>query len=291
MNIEYKSFHCRRILDKPKKATQFPCSYVISPYLGCDYGCIYCDECVEKDPTGNLPKQIRIKVNAPSLLRKELKNAQKGVVCIYGYQPAEKEYRITRKILELMSARKFPVHIVTKSDIVLDDLNLLLRIADKGFCAVSFIINTLDEDISNIFEPSAPSPNMRLEALGKVTEAGILSGLAIMPIIPYITDSDKQLENIVSKAADIKAGYVVTAPLKMEDNCRARMIDLIKRHFPELLIKYRKLYEFGAAPDVLYSKKLRGRIGYLLKKYRIAEGMQTYLKDYPKEQVNIEDFL
>lgn len=291
MDIEYEIIKCKSLLKKVDRAPSFNCNYVVSPYSGCEYGCVYCYECMEEGASQDFPKTIKIKENAPSVLKKELKNAQKGVVCMVGYQSVERKYRILRKVLEVLSARRFPVHIITKSDIVLDDLDILTRIAENGWCAVTFSISTLYEEISNIFEPDAPSPKKRIMALEKVLESGVSAGVALNPIIPYISDSEEQLEDVIRTAADLKTGYVLSIPLTLKDDCRAGFINVIKRHFPELLVKYRRLYEFGSAPDVRYSKRLRNRMNLLLKKYDITDIIPKYPVKEGIKQVNIHDFL
>jgi DNA repair photolyase len=289
--MEQRSIEIKRLLKKPGKLSSFNCSYVVSPYIGCEYGCVYCLECLEREESKEFTGIIQVKVNAPVVLKKELKSARKEIVCLVGYQPIEKEHRIIRKILELLIARRFPLHIITKSDIVLDDLDLLSRFSKNSWCTVSFCINTLNEEISRIFEPDAPSPKKRIQALKKVAEAGIVTGIAPMPIIPYITDSEEQLEDVISTAAEAKARYVLPMPLILEDNCRIEFIKVIKRHFPKLLIKYRRLYEFGSSPDIRYSKPLRNRINLLLRKYGIANIIPAYPTKEEKIQINIEDFL
>jgi DNA repair photolyase len=290
MKIEHH-IDFKHLLKKPEKPSLFNCSYIVSPYTGCEYNCVHCLDCINLEELKKSPKGIQVKENAPSILKKELKKAKKGIVCLIGYQPIEKEERIVRKILEILNARRFPVHIITKSDIVLEDLNLLSRISENSWCAVSFCINTLDERITRIFEPNAPSPKKRIEALAKIADTGIVTGIAPMPIIPYITDSEEQLKDIIGTAAKTKANYILPMLLTLDDNCRAEFINLIKRHFPKLLIKYRRLYEFGSTPDVRYSNRLKHRIDLLLKKYGIKDSIPSYPIKEEKKQVNIEDFL
>ncbi len=291
MDIEYQPVKVKRMLKKQDKGSWFSCNYVISPYTGCEYNCVHCLGCTGIEEPKELPKIIQGKINAPGILKKELKSERKGTLCLVGYQAIEKEHRIIRKILEVLNARRFPVHIITKSDIVLDDLDLISKISKNSWCAVSFCINTLDERISSIFEPNVPSPKRRIQALENFAEAGIVTGVAPMPIIPYITDSEQGLEDVIGTVAKAKASYVLPMSLTLEDNCRAEFINIIKRHFPKLLIKYRRLYEFGSTPDVRYSKRLRNRINFLLNKYGISSMIPEYPIKEEKIQVNIENFL
>ncbi len=291
MESEYQPIEVKRILEKGKKASLFNCDYIVSPYVGCEYNCVYCNNCLGSEPPKDFNGVIQIKENAPTLLKKELKHTKNGMSCVLGYQPAEKEYRIIGKMLEILNKKKFPVHIITRSDIILDDLDILTRISQNGWCAVTFLINTLDEEISNIFEPDVPSSKRRLEAMGKLADAKIPCGMALMPVIPYITDSDYQLEEIISKAADLKAQYVLFEPLVLEDRYRAILIDLIKRHYPELIIKYRNLYEFGSSPEVKYTIQLRKRVNKRLKKYNLLNHIPAIPSKPEKKQVHIDKFI
>ncbi|UCG70877.1 MAG: radical SAM protein [Thermoplasmata archaeon] len=262
----------------------------MSPYNGCEYGCLYCSQCVKRGKKERSPWVVQVRENAPDILKKELKNLQKQVVCVWGYQPVEREYRMVRKALEVLSSRKFPVHVITKSDIILDDLDLLLRIADREWCTVTLVINTLDEGITKIFEPDSPLPNGRFETLNTVAEAGISTGIALSPVIPYITDSEEQLDEVISHAKEMRANYVLTGLLKLEDQFRARIIDDIKRHFPELVIKYRRLYEIGSSPDVRYSRRIKSRIRLLVDKYELDDNIPSYDEKRAQRQVSIESF-
>jgi DNA repair photolyase len=246
--------------------------------------------CLEKMTPEKSPDTILIKDDAPNILRKELKSAEKALVCISGYQPVENEKRIIRNILEILSMRRFPVHIITRSDIVLEDMDILQKIAEDSWCTVSFYINTLDEDISHIFEPHAPSPKQRIKALRKVAKAGVTTGIALKPIIPYITDSEEQLEKVISTAVDMKAGYALVAPLKLEDEYRARVIEVIKRHYSRLLARYKKMYEFGPLPDVRYSRELKRKIRIILDKYDLPGGIEPTYALRKTKQLRIENY-
>lgn len=291
MEIEYQPIEVKRILEKGKKASLFNCDYIVSPYVGCEYNCVYCNNCLGSEPPKDFNGVIQIKENAPTLLKKELKRTKNGMICVVGYQHAEKDYRIIGKVLEILNKGNFPVHIITRSDIVLDDLDILTRISQNRWCAVTFLINTLDEGISNIFEPDVPSPKRRLEALEKLVDANIPCGMALMPVIPYITDTEDQLDEIIGKAADLKTQYVLFEPLALEGRIRARIIDIIKREYPGLVIKYRNLYEFGSSPDVKYTRQLRKRVNKRLKKYNLLNHIPAIPLKPEKKQIHIDKFI
>jgi len=294
MGRNHESVDCRKMLYTTNKSKEFGCRYLISPYIGCEFRCAHCSGCPGylelRDYKESIGK-IQVKLNAPAVLKRELKSSKKGVVCVSGYQLVEKEFRLVRKCLEILEARRFPVHVMTISNIVLDDLDLLSRISENSWFAVSFRIMTMDDEISNIFEQDAPSPKVRMKAIGKLVEAGVITGIAPLTIIPYINDSEEQLDDLIKSASNTNVGYIVPKILSLDDNLRAEFIKVIKRNYPELLIKYRRLYEFGSTPEVKYSKQVKNRIISLLKKYEITDSIPQY---YPKNritQVNIEDFL
>ncbi|KPK20777.1 MAG: hypothetical protein AMK69_23325 [Nitrospira bacterium SG8_3] len=279
MAVSYKRIECRRVLEKVKSFSRFKCKYNIKPYQGCTFGCIYCLQSRES---------LQIKINAPEVLKNELKRAKPGLVCLCGHQPIERQGRIIRQILKALASRSFPVHIIAKSDIVLDDLDVIKHVAENNFCSVSLCINTLNKSISSVFEPDAPPPKVRMNAFDKMGKAGITTGLAMVPVIPFITDSDEQLEELIGIAASRKARYAIFDVLRLEDGFRSRFIGVLKRHFPEVLVKYRRLYEFGSKPESRYTRQLKVTIRRLLAKHGLKEGVPYNVSDRKSKQVNLE---
>ncbi len=290
MKIEYRPAYPKRILERRNPNSIIRYGRFASPYIGCEYGCVYCNGCIVCEPSKDFQRLVQIKLNAPTLLRKELKTQSKKSLCLWGYQPVEKEYGLMKKILEVVHHRNFSVHIITRSEMVEKDADMINRISEKSKSSVSIILNTLDHDISKIFEPYAPSPKKRLLTLEKMAKKGILVGLIIMPVVPYITDSKEHLEEIMKKAKELGAVYAVHVPLILEDNCRANVIEKIKKHFPKEMIKYRKLYEFGAMPDINYINNLKKRTRMLQARYLIEDEVPGH--DYSRmvKQVKLEGF-
>lgn len=290
MEMEYRPAYPKRILAQGRSNIPFKCRYFVSPYIGCEHGCVYCNGCMVFERSKDFQRIVQIKLNTPTLLRKELKMQGKKAVCLWGYQPAEKEYGLMRKTLEVLHHRNFPVHIITRSDLVVKDADILKKISEKSKCYVSIILNTLDKDISKIFEPNAPSPKKRLSILSKMAEEGIPTGVIVMPVIPHITDSKGQLETIIKKAKELKAVYAIHAPLNLDDNYRQMVIEKIKKHYPKQVIKYRTLYEFGAIPDNKYTKNLKRKMRSLEAKYLIED--EVPITDYSKKvkQVKLDGY-
>jgi DNA repair photolyase len=288
--MEYISVETKRVLLKPQKNLPFECDYFMSPYHGCELGCVYCLGQRDYESFGYNHDKVRVEINSPEILKKELKNTKTGLICVSGYQPAEKIYRVIRKSLNILNSRRFPVHLITRSDMVLDDLDTLTKINKDSWLSVSFSLSNFDNKITRIFEPNAPSPKERFKAMGEIGKAGIQTGIILSPVIPYITDSEKQLKNIIEEAANQNAKYIVPQVLKLEDNIRARVIQKIKEHYPKLLIKYKKLYELGPTADVRYTRQLFRKIYRLLDEYDISNTVPHFHRKEGKKQVNLENF-
>jgi len=150
--------------------------YGANPYRGCQFACNYCDAITEKylvhESYKDFSRIIYVKKNAPKILGKEVKKLKPDVVAMSGvtdpYQPAEKKYELTRKMLEILAEHRFPVHIITKSDLVLRDADLLREIAKQTWCTVSLTIITFNKELLPYLEPFAPSPERRLDAVDKL---------------------------------------------------------------------------------------------------------------------------
>ncbi|UCF07300.1 MAG: hypothetical protein JSW28_06505, partial [Thermoplasmata archaeon] len=233
---------------------------------------------------------VEVNINSPDILRGEMKKVRRHPVCVWGYQPIEREYRLIRKALKLLYSKGFPVHIETKSNVILDDLDLLNKISSKSSCAVSFRINTLDANVTEIFETGTALPDVRMSTLGRVAEEGITTGLVLKPIIPHVTDSEEAMEGLVKEAQRKGARYVIAEPLRLEDECRIEVIDLIKRHYPELLVKYKRIYEFGAAPESRYVRMLRARMRRVAKRYGLEEELPYKRNKRGAKQIKIEQY-
>ena len=195
--MNYKEVQCSFLLNRiTTKDRLFNGDYTLDPYQNCEFGCRYCDSTYDKT--------IYIKTNAAQLLKKELETTKKGTIVLGSvidpYQRAEESYNITRNLLEIIEQYDFPCHILTKSNLVLRDLDLLSKMSN---CMATISITTLDQTVSDIFEKDVPSPMERLETIKKLSERGIKTGLAVIPILPFIVEDE--LEDIVKSAKKYKA--------------------------------------------------------------------------------------
>jgi DNA repair photolyase len=224
----------------------FGLKYNMNLYRGCQHGCIYCDSRSTCYKLGEL-SDIRIKENALDLLEKELRSKRvKGTIGFGSmndpYMPVEKDSEITGKALKIISKYKFPVHIITKSDLVLRDLDILKEIG-KSYAAVSLTITTNDDRLSQIIEPAAPLSSKRFEAIRRLSEAGIYTGIVLMPVLPFITDNKDNIEGIVNSGRQNGASYILAfMGMTLREGQREYFYKKLDIHFPGLKDIYMKTY-------------------------------------------------
>ena len=207
--IETKS-----ILSKLRgKDTFFGITYNMNLYRGCQHGCIYCDTRSECYGINDISR-ISVKKNALDLLAKELPPKRKNRATIGTgsmndpYMPIEKELQLTHKALQIISKEKFPVHIITKSNLVKRDADVLQDIS-KTYAAVSFTITAADDFLSQKIEPHASPTSERFEAMRLLAEKGIYTGVALMPILPFVNDTKENITAIIQRAKDCGASYII----------------------------------------------------------------------------------
>jgi DNA repair photolyase len=216
--------------------------YNMNLYRGCQHGCIYCDSRSTCYQLGDL-SDIRIKENALQLLEKELRSKRERGTIGFGsmndpYMPVEKEYEITRNALILAHRYRFPVHIITKSNLVIRDIDLLKEIG-KVYSAVSITITAMDDELSKQIEPGAPVSSLRFDALKQLSDAGIYAGITLMPVLPFITDSKENIRDLVLKAKECGAGYIIAAMgTTQREGQREYFYDQLDKRFPGLRNKY-----------------------------------------------------
>ena len=259
--MNYKPIKVDFLINKiTTKDKLFGGDYTIDPYQNCEFGCVYCDSSVEKT--------IYIKKNAPEIFKKELNNIKKGTIIVGSvhdpYQRIEKKELITRKILYIIKKYNFSCHILTKSDLVLRDADIISKI-DKSRVTIS--ISSLKKSYSNFFEKNVPSPNTRLETIFKLKKFGINSGIAIIPIFPYITEDE--LENIIKNAKKHNANYLLYKYLELKGDQKNYFFKKIEKFKPNLIKKYKNLYKNNYSPDKNYQKEFKINIEKLCKKYKI----------------------
>ncbi len=224
----------------------FGIKYTMNLYRGCQHQCIYCDSRSECYQIENFADVI-VKANAIDLLKKEL--PRKRVTGTIGtgamsdpYLPLEATRRLTAQALDVIAAHRFPVHVLTKSDLVLRDRDVL-RTISQVYAAISFTITTADDDLGRRVEPGAPLVSRRLAAMAQLAEAGLLTGVLLMPVLPFIEDQPDNITAIVQRAKDCGAAYILAAfGMTLRDRQRAYYYAQLDRLFPGLRLQYEQRY-------------------------------------------------
>ncbi|MFW5488415.1 MAG: SPL family radical SAM protein [Desulfovibrio sp.] len=220
--------------------------YNINLYRGCPHACIYCDTLSDCYGIGDL-SDIRAKENALEILNAEMgRKRRKGTVTTGSmndpYMPLEKKLELTRGTLYLMAVHGFGVHVLTKSDLVVRDIDLLRKVG-RVYAAVSLTITTADNELARILEPHAPSPERRLAAMRQLVSAGVYTGVTMMPVLPFLTDSANNLRDVLSRAADNGASYITFSPdMTLRDSCRKYYYEQLDTHFPGLAQRYMQTF-------------------------------------------------
>jgi DNA repair photolyase len=224
----------------------FGIRYTMNLYRGCQHQCIYCDSRSACYGIENFA-EIQVKANALDLLRKELPRKRvKGTIGTGSmndpYMPIEAEQNLTGRALAIIAEHRFPVHVITKSDLVRRDLATLQAIG-KVYAAVSFSITAAGDELSRKVEPGAPVTSARLAAMAALAEAGILTGVTMMPILPFLEDTEQNLRTIVQQAQAHGARYLLPLfGLTMRDRQREFFYARLDRLFPGLRRQYERRY-------------------------------------------------
>ncbi|HDM77082.1 MAG TPA: radical SAM protein [Deltaproteobacteria bacterium] len=294
--MKVTEIRAKSILNRHRKRDDwFLDDYSANPYSGCSFNCIYCY--IRGSKYGTDKQGISVKVNGPELLRKQLKRraeeGEYGIIALGSatepYMPIEEKYRLTRKFLEVILEFRFPVEVGTRSTLIIRDLDLLkeidrnavlpedLKVKPGRGAIVIFSFSTLDADLAGIFEPGAPEPEERLETMKRCSEAGLLAGAAFIPVLPFLSDSEEALDEMMRKARDYGARFVFVGGLTLFGNrpsdCRMTYFRTLERHFPELVLSYKRLFLGSFAPPRSYQRELEKRARELAFKYGLQYGL------------------
>lgn len=218
-------------------------------YRGCEHGCIYCDSRSTCYNMNHNFEDIEVKINAPELLEHSLKH--KGKRCMIGtgsmsdpYMPLEKELRLTRKCLELIDKYNYGFTVITKSDLILRDLDLLKSINKKTKCVVQMTITTFDDGLCRILEPNVCVTSKRIEALKILHDNNIPTIVWMTPILPFINDNEANIMNILKACKEAGVYGIMTfgIGLTLREGDREYYYDKLDKYFPGLKYKYIKRY-------------------------------------------------
>lgn len=290
-----RKIEAKMILNKTKRRDPwFLDDYTLNPYSGCSFNCLFCY--IRGSRYGeHMEKKLAIKTNAAELLDKQLatraKRGQHGVIVLSSatdpYLQIERKMQLTRRLLEIILKHHFPLHVITRSDLVTRDFDLLKEIEKAAILPaeleskidrkvfVTFSFSTLDDDVAKIFEPGATPPSKRLETMKAALGAGFYSGVSMMPLLPHISDTAENLEKMFSTFKQAGANYIFPATMTLfgsgPSDSRTLVFRAIKKHYPHLLVKYQKFLGNSDSMPAYYRNVFYKKMKEMGEKYQIKD--------------------
>lgn len=262
--------------------------------MGCSFDCVYCY--INGSKYAKKTNSYYVKSNACDLVYNKLKklsrNHERAFLNLGSasdpYMEIEKELELTLEILKIFLRFKYPVHIITKSDLILRDMDILKKLNDaavlpvdlknlKSKVCVTFSFSTVDDDLASLVEPNAPLPSQRLKAMNILANEGFHVGAALMPILPYINDDSENLENFVRVFKKNNARYLIPGALSLfgssENSSRIKYYNFVKSNFPEVLDDVKDLFYNKEYPSNRYQNNLYRKTAAICKKQGIKTTM------------------
>jgi len=278
----YLDLPCRSLLNRCD-SPGMPFEWTINPYRGCEFGCRYCyarytHAFIGIEDPRLFETRIYAKRGAAEALGRDLVRlrGRPGAIAIGtatdAYQPAERAFGVTRRILELLARQEgLSLSITTKSDLVTRDLDLLCEIGRRNRLEVNLTITTPSRRLARLLEPRAPEPARRLEAVGALARKGISTGVMIMPVLPGITDAPDSLEAIIAAAARRGAARVVHQVLFLRSSTREAFDPFLAERFPRLAPRYRRIYGGTPFHSIEYRARVRGLVHALRRSHGFGD--------------------
>jgi DNA repair photolyase len=291
VDIRFYEVRAKSILNHVPEASQMPFRWTINPYRGCTHACRYCfarptHKYLDFDAGRDFEREIVVKVNAPELLRVELaRPSWKGDHVALGtntdpYQWVEGRYKLLRGIWEAMRDFANPCSVLTKSPLLLRDLDLMKEIAERTDFTANLSIPTLDEKAWRDTEPHTPHPRKRIDAVAELKRAGISTGVLIAPLIPGVNDAPEQVEPLLELLDEAGPDSIGGVALHLRGEVRDIWFDWLRERRPDLLPRYEELYERGA----YMRKEEASRLSALVRRPGRAGPRRGIVQDKPGEE-------
>ncbi|NGN64685.1 radical SAM protein [Streptomyces sp. A7024] len=269
--ITFHEVRARSIVNRVPGASRMPFDWTVNPYRGCSHACVYCfarktHSYLDLDTGQGFDSQIVVKVNAPDLLRRELRSPRwhgdhiamgTNVDC---YQRAEGRYALMPGILSALRDYANPYSILTKGTLILRDLPLLQQSAEVTEVGVAVSVGFLDQGLWRTVEPGTPAPQRRLDVVRTLTDAGIQCGVLMAPVIPFLSDSPEQLEATVQAIAAAGATSVTPLVLHLRPGAREWFMSWLGAHHPHLVRRYERMYAYGAYAPKWYQRRITRQV-------------------------------
>jgi DNA repair photolyase len=296
MRVEYRIEPCRTALNR---VTGMPFNWSLNPYMGCAHRCTFCYvRAFEKRadrPSGEAYcSSIRVKENVAGVLRAELaRPSWRGESIAIGaatdpYQPAEGRFRLTRACLEALAEAANPFGIITRSPLIVRDLDVLTDAARRAEVSTTFSVPTLDRDVWRRTEPGTAPPQQRLRALERLVAAGIRTSVGMAPILPGISDRPEQLAEVVRAARQAGACGIWANLLYLRPGTREHFLENLARDWPELLPEYERLYQSRAYLRAADATPVRDAVRELARRHAVRDRRRARIEPPPgPEQLSL----
>jgi DNA repair photolyase len=279
--IEYRALPVRSILNTSTSKRGLPFGKSINPYRGCEFACRYCyarytHEFMELRDPETFERRIFMKQNTAWLLRQELRKLPAGEEIALGtatdpYQPIERRAKVTRGLLEVMTEhRGLRLGIVTKSTLILRDIDLLKKFAERNRLVVHITITTPEIKLARLLEPRAPRPDLRFEVVRELRKAGLRTGILCCPIMPGINDTPVAFDSMAKRAKAVDASFLGANPLFLKPCSKETFLAFVREHFPALEAGYERRYGENAFVSKAYQKRVADLLAAAVKKYGLG---------------------
>ena len=285
-NLHFQEINAKQLLTPAKNpAHWFGVQYNMNIYRGCEHACIYCDsrsECYQISCFDD----VTIKRNAVEILRAELAKRHRPVFIGTGgmsdpYTLSEARFRLTGRALQVIADYGHGVHITTKSDLIVRDLEILKKIS-ATWAAVGFTLTTVDDGLAQKIEPRAPLPSKRLAAMKALANAGIFTGIVMMPLLPWIEDNLENISRIIAIASKCGAKFIIPwFGMSLRDRQRAYYYYHLDRLYPGLRAKYETAYGDQYICNSPQQPELERHFKDLCQTYGIIASMKEYFDKLP----------
>jgi DNA repair photolyase len=278
---QYLEDTCKTALNRVPEASRVPFRWTINPYRGCTHSCHYCfarafHAYLDLGIGEDFSTKIIVKTNVAEVLRRELASQRwEAETVAMGtatdpYQHCEGRYKLMRGILRALIDFQNPLSLLTKSTMVVRDLDLFRELNQVAPLTLSMSVGTVDEGVRRVVEPGTPPGRRRLEILGRFAEAGIRTGVLVAPILPGLTDDEEHLDELLGACAEAGVGYAVPIVLHVRPSIREHFMPWMQEAYPWLYPRYVELYGKRAYAPRAYQQEVAERFARL----RLRHGLE-----------------
>jgi DNA repair photolyase len=278
---QYLEDTCKTALNRVPDAARVPFRWTINPYRGCTHSCHYCfarafHAYLDLGVGEDFSSKIVVKTNVVEVLRRELASPKwSGEIIAMGtatdpYQHCEGRYELTRGVVRTLTDFANPLSMLTKSTMILRDLDLFRELDQAAGVTVSMSVGTLDEDVRKVVEPGTPPGRRRLEILARFAEAGIRTGILVAPILPGLTDDEEHLDDIVGACAEAGVDYASPIVLHVRQGIREHFMPWVQETYPWLYPRYVELYGHRAYAPKAYQQEVAERFARVRERHNLG---------------------